>query len=171
MILTQFDLAPTGLFGRVFVYPSTKKSHVQVNFVRNVSPADPVLRNRSRINEEMQEQIDAGLMSNGGATIVARRGKVVHFSTHGAMRAEAETDRAMEHDALYIMASSTKPVIAVATLMLVDEGLISLTDPIFKFIPEFANQKVALQAKSEGKKGSGSFFAGLIYRATGIGCG
>ncbi len=106
----------------------------------------------SRIDEAMQEQIDAGRMSNGGATIVARRGKVVHFSTHGTMGAEAETERAMEHDALYIMASSAKPVIAVATLMLVDEGLISLTDPISKFIPEFANQKLALQAKQDGKK-------------------
>ena len=106
----------------------------------------------SRIDEAMQEQIDAGRISNGGATIVARRGKVVHFSTHGIMGAEAETDRAMKHDALYIMASSAKPVIAVATLMLVDEGLISLTDPISKFIPEFANQKVALQAKQDGKK-------------------
>jgi CubicO group peptidase (beta-lactamase class C family) len=53
------------------------------------------------------------------------------------------------------MASSAKPVIGVATLMLVDEGLISLSDPISKFIPEFAEQKVAVSAKpakGEGKK-------------------
>ena len=59
-----------------------------------------------------------------------------------------EKSRAMEPDALYIMASSTKPVIGVATLMLVDEGLISLSDPISKFIPEFANQKVFVSVKS-----------------------
>jgi CubicO group peptidase (beta-lactamase class C family) len=106
----------------------------------------------SRIDEAMQEQIDAGRIRGGGATIVARRGKVVHFSTHGTMDVETETGRAMERDALYIMASSAKPVIGVATLMLVDEGLISLSDPISKFIPEFANQKVALQAKQDGKK-------------------
>lgn len=106
----------------------------------------------NRIDKAMQEEIDAGRIRGGGATIVARRGKVVHFSTHGTMDAETETGRAMEHDALYIMASSAKPVIGVATLMLVDEGLISLTDPISKFIPEFANQKVALQAKQDGKK-------------------
>jgi hypothetical protein len=109
----------------------------------------------SRIDEAMQEQIDAGLIRGGGATIVARRGKVVHFSTHGTMDVETKTGRAMERDALYIMASSAKPLIGIATLMLVDEGLISLTDPISKFIPEFANQKVVLQAKQvkgDGKK-------------------
>jgi CubicO group peptidase (beta-lactamase class C family) len=106
----------------------------------------------SRIDEMMQEQIDAARIQ-GGATIVARRGKVVHFSTHGEM--DVEKGRVMEPDALYIMASSAKPVIGVATLMLVDEGLISLSDPISKFIPEFAEQKVAVSAKpakGEGKK-------------------
>ena len=106
----------------------------------------------SRIDEMMQDRIDAGHIQ-GGATIVARRGKVVHFSTHGEM--DVEKGRAMEPDALYIMASSAKPVIGVATLMLVDEGLISLSDPISKFIPEFANQKVAVPAKpsnGDGKK-------------------
>ena len=101
----------------------------------------------SRIDEMMQEHIDAGRIQ-GGATIVARRGKVVHFSTHGDL--DVEKGRAMEPDALYIMASSAKPVIGVATLMLVDEGLISLSDPISKFIPEFAKQKVAVPA-NKGK--------------------
>lgn len=98
----------------------------------------------NRIDESMQELIDAGRIQ-GGATIVARRGKVVHFSTHGEM-GEGKS-RPMEPDALYIMASSAKPVIGVATLMLVDEGLINLDDPISKFIPEFAIQKVAVQAE------------------------
>lgn len=104
----------------------------------------------SRIDEMMQEQIDAGRIQ-GGATIVARRGKVVHFSTHGEM--DVEKGRAMEPDALFIMASSAKPVIGVATLVLVDEGLISLNDPLSKFIPEFANQKVAVPAKSANGNG------------------
>ena len=69
----------------------------------------------SRIDEAMQEEIDAGRIRGGGATIVARRGKVVHFSTHGTMDAETETGRAMERDALYIMASSAKPVIGAVS--------------------------------------------------------
>jgi len=108
----------------------------------------------SRIDEMMQEQIDAGLIQ-GGATIVARRGKVVHFSTHGEM--DVEKGRAMEPDAIYIMASSAKPVIAVATLMLVDEGLISLSDPISKYIPEFADLKVSIPIETaDGNAGAKS---------------
>jgi CubicO group peptidase (beta-lactamase class C family) len=111
----------------------------------------------SRIDEMMQEQIDAGRIQ-GGATIVARHGKVVHFSTHGEM--DVEKGRAMETDALYIMASSAKPVIGVATLMLVDDGLISLSDPISKYIPEFAEQKVAVVAESANGKGKKAWSKG-----------
>ena len=103
-----------------------------------------------RIDEMMQEQIDAGRIQ-GGATIVARRGKVVHFSTYGEM--DVDTGRTMEPEALYIMASSEKPVVGVATLMLVEEGLIDLNDPVSKFIPEFANQQVVeKESKKEWRK-------------------
>jgi CubicO group peptidase (beta-lactamase class C family) len=94
-----------------------------------------------RIDEMMQEHIDAGHIQ-GGATIVARRGKVVHFSTHGEI--DVANGRAMEPDAIYLMASSAKPVIGVATMMLVDEGLLSLSDPLSRFIPEFADLQVAV---------------------------
>ena len=95
----------------------------------------------SRIDELMQKHVDAGDIQ-GGVTIVARGGKVVHFSTYGDM--DVAKGRAMEPDAIYLMASSAKPVIAVATLMLVDEGLIALNDPVSKYIPEFADMKVAV---------------------------
>ncbi len=95
----------------------------------------------SRIDEMMQEHIDAGRIQ-GGVTIVARRGKVVHFSTHGKM--DVEKGRAMAPDAIYLMASSAKPVIGVAAMMLAEEGLISLSDPVSKYIPEFADVKVAV---------------------------
>jgi CubicO group peptidase (beta-lactamase class C family) len=97
----------------------------------------------SRIDEMMQEHVDAGHIQ-GGVTIVSRRGKVVHFSTHGEM--DVEKGRAMEPDAIFLMASSAKPVIAVASLMLVDEGLIGLSDPVSKYIPEFADVRVAVLA-------------------------
>gem|GEM_PF-22091 len=107
----------------------------------------------SRIDELMQEHIDAGDIQ-GGATIVARRGKVVHFSTHGEM--DVEKGRPMEPDAIYIMASSAKPVIGVAAMMLVDEGLMSLSDPVSKYIPEFADVKVAVPTKPADRDGTKS---------------
>ncbi len=114
----------------------------------------------SRIDELMEKHVDAGHIQ-GSVTIVARRGKVVHFSTHGEM--DVEKGRAMEPDAIYLMASSAKPVIAVAVMTLIDEGLLSPSDPVSKYIPEFADMKVAVpvqpadghaSAKSVNPKGN-----------------
>ena len=105
----------------------------------------------SRIDELTKKHIEAGHIQ-GGVTIVARRGKVVHFSTHGEM--DVEKGRPMELDAIYLMASSAKPVIAVAVMMLVDEGLLSLNDPVSKYIPEFADMKVAVPVEPADGGGS-----------------
>lgn len=77
----------------------------------------------------------------GAVTAVARKGKVVHFEAHGL--ADAEAKKPMRTDTLFRLASMTKPVTAVAILMLVEEGKLVLSDPVSKFIPEFANPQVA----------------------------
>ena len=57
---------------------------------------------------------------------------------------DVKKGRAMEPDAIFRMASSTKPVIGVAAMMMVDQGLISLSDPVSEYIPDFADMKVAV---------------------------
>ena len=94
-----------------------------------------------RIDMAMQRHIDAGNIQ-GAVTAVARRGKVVHFKAHGMMDVEAE--RPMSPDALFIMMSSTKPILGVAAMMLIEEGLIRPNDPVSKYIPEFADMQVAV---------------------------
>jgi len=106
-----------------------------------------------RIDEMMQRHIDAGDIT-GGVTVVARRGQVVHFKTHGLMN--LDTKKPMPKDAFFRMASSSKPVTGVAIMMLVEEGKIRLTDPVSKFIPEFKNTKVAI-AKNGGPEPTGPF--------------
>jgi CubicO group peptidase (beta-lactamase class C family) len=71
------------------------------------------------IHEAMQRHIDAGDIS-GAVTLVARRGRVVHFEAHGLM--DIESKRPMRKDAVFQLASMTKPMTAVALLMLVEEG-------------------------------------------------
>lgn len=110
----------------------------------------------SAIDELFREKIDAGKIQ-GGVTIVARKGKVVHFSTHGKM--DVLNDRPMEADTSFLMASSNKPLYAAAAMVLVDEGSISVEDAVSKYIPEFAEIKVAvplnpskdIYSKSKGK--------------------
>ncbi|MBC7983542.1 MAG: beta-lactamase family protein, partial [Candidatus Obscuribacterales bacterium] len=94
-----------------------------------------------RINQLMQRHIEAGAIT-GAVTVVARRGQVVHFQAHGLM--DLENKKPMPKDALFRMASSSKPVTGVAVMMLVEEGKIRLTDPVHKFIPEFKGMKVAM---------------------------
>jgi len=96
-----------------------------------------------RINSAMQRHIEAGTIQ-GAVTAVARRGKIVHMETHGLM--SVKNNRPMQEDSLFIMMSSTKPVLAVAAMMLVEEGLIRPSDPISKWIPEFAEMQVAVLA-------------------------
>jgi CubicO group peptidase (beta-lactamase class C family) len=94
-----------------------------------------------RIHAALQRHIDAHQLA-GAVTLVARKGKVVHFEAHGW--ADVESKRPMSRDTLFRMASTTKPVTAVAILMLVEEGKVRLTDPVARFIPEFKDTKVAV---------------------------
>src|ERR1035441_9166247 len=96
-----------------------------------------------RIHEAIQPHVDTGEIS-GAVTLVARRGRLVHFEAHGLM--DIESKRPMTKDALFRLASSTKPITATAILILMEEGKLKLTDPVAKYIPEFKNSKVAVEA-------------------------
>lgn len=95
----------------------------------------------NRINDVMQRHIDAGTIQ-GAVTGVARRGKIVHLEAHGYMN--VVDGKPMQEDALFIMMSSTKPVLGVATMMLIEEGLIRPSDPLSTWFPEFAEMQVAV---------------------------
>jgi CubicO group peptidase (beta-lactamase class C family) len=93
----------------------------------------------ARINAFMQREVDAGRQS-GGVTALARRGKLIHFASHGLLDVEAGTP--MSDDGVFRMMSSTKPVTAVALLQQIETGKISLDDNISKFIPELKEMRV-----------------------------
>lgn len=70
----------------------------------------------------------------GSVTLVARQGRVVHLAAVG--HADLEQRRVMQPDTLFAVASMTKPVTAVALMILADEGKISLDDPVVRYLPE-----------------------------------
>jgi CubicO group peptidase (beta-lactamase class C family) len=94
-----------------------------------------------RIHPMIQAHIDAKDFS-GAVTLIARKGKVVHFEAHGL--ADVEAKKPFRTDTLFRLASMTKPVTAVSILMLVEEGKLVLSDPISKFVPEYNDPKVAV---------------------------
>jgi CubicO group peptidase (beta-lactamase class C family) len=100
-----------------------------------------------RIHQMIQRHIDAKEIS-GAVTLVARRGHVVHFEAHGLM--DLESQKPMVKDAIFRLASMSKPVTAVAVMMLVEEGKIRLTDRVSQFIPEFKDTKVAMPRSAAG---------------------
>jgi CubicO group peptidase (beta-lactamase class C family) len=76
----------------------------------------------------------------GAATLVWKDGKVVQTCATGWR--DRESLELLERDAIFRIASMTKPVTSVAALMLVDEGRIALADPISRWAPEFADMRV-----------------------------
>ncbi len=88
------------------------------------------------------EQYIANSQMAGAVAIIARRGKVAYLDTFGVM--DTNTKKPMPRDAIFRLASMTKPIVAVAALTLYEEGKFSLLEPVSKYLPEFANMKVQL---------------------------
>ncbi|QJD82748.1 serine hydrolase domain-containing protein [Cohnella herbarum] len=88
----------------------------------------------SRIQTFIEQRIQDRKLA-GAASLVARNGRIVHCKVQGF--ADVETGKLLERDAIFRLASMTKPIIGVAAMMLVEEGKIKLSDPLGKFIPEF----------------------------------
>jgi len=93
------------------------------------------------ISNIVQEFIDAGRIQ-GAVVAVSRRGKVVYFDAQGV--SDEETQAPMQRDALFQMASSTKPVLGVAAMMMIEEGLFKPADAVEIYIPEFRGIQVAV---------------------------
>jgi CubicO group peptidase (beta-lactamase class C family) len=92
-----------------------------------------------RIDGIVQRFMERGEIS-GAVTLVARNGKIARLKSQGVL--DLETKAPMRDDAVFRIASMTKPITATAILILVEEGKLRLSDPISKFIPEFKNQRV-----------------------------
>ena len=90
------------------------------------------------VTAAMQGAVDAHEIA-GAVTLVATRDKVVHLGTTGF--ADLAAHQPMPPDALFWIASMSKPVTSVAILMLQDEGKLSVSDPVAKYLPAFAALK------------------------------
>jgi CubicO group peptidase (beta-lactamase class C family) len=97
----------------------------------------------ARIAPAMKEQVDKNVFP-GAVTMVARHGKLVHYEAHGYM--DAGKSRPMTRDALFRLASMTKPIVTAAAMMLVEQGKMNLHDPIAKWLPELKDLKVETAA-------------------------
>ncbi len=104
----------------------------------------------ARIAPAMQRYIDAEL-TPGVITAVMRHGKLIHYKAQGHM--DVASAKPMREDAIFRIASMTKPIASVALMMLWEEGRFQLRDPVSKFIPEFAAAQVSTTADASGTTG------------------
>ena len=93
----------------------------------------------TRINDLMERYIESGTLV-GIETCVVRRGQLAHRETFGYQNLETKTP--LSQNSIFRIYSMTKPVAAVALMMLYEEALFNLTDPVSKFIPAFKDVKV-----------------------------
>ena len=77
----------------------------------------------------------------GAVALVARHGKIALLEAVGAL--DPAVDAPMARDAIFRIYSMTKPIVSVAAMMLMEQGRLLLNDPVSKYLPEYATQKVA----------------------------
>ena len=103
-----------------------------------------------RLSRSMQEYVDKGRLP-GLVVLAARNGKVAYHKAFGKLDPAAGTP--MPLDAIFRVASQSKAITSTAVMILQEEGKLLIDDPIAKYIPEFANARVAVQAPGKDAKG------------------
>lgn len=95
-----------------------------------------------RLTQTMQRIVDSGEPA-GMVIMVARKGKLVYSHAFGKQDKAAGVP--MSESSIFRVYSMTKPIVSVAAMMLVEEGRLTLEDPVAKYIPEFKDMKVGVE--------------------------
>ncbi len=101
-----------------------------------VGVSDSQLKN---VSLHLQSLVDAGEIS-GCQLLLSRRDQVCHFSSHGWH--SIENQKKIKEDTIFRIYSMTKPIVSVAVMMLYEEGLLQIQDPVSRYLPQFADLQV-----------------------------
>ena len=95
-----------------------------------------------RMSDAFKRDIDEGTIP-GVTVMVARRGQIGWFEALGRQSPTASAPMAL--NSIFRIFSMTKPIVSIGIMMLLEEGHFLLNDPVAKYIPEFAEQKVGIE--------------------------
>lgn len=130
-------------FALLFLALFQTQAHAQKNTDRLAEAAPESVGVSSdrlgRLDRFIQRYIDEGEL-NGATALILRDGKIVYHKAFGY--SDMERRKPMQRDDMFRIASMTKPVVSVAAMTLVEEGAMSLDDPLSKHIPEFKGSRV-----------------------------
>jgi CubicO group peptidase (beta-lactamase class C family) len=126
-------LVPTALLGQA---AAARPGSLHFGFARD---------RLARIDAFLQEAVDSNRVA-GVVALVLRDGNVVYERAVGW--ADRESRRRMTTDAMFRIASQTKALTTIATMILLEEGKVALNNPVSRFIPEFVGTTVAVRTSS-----------------------
>ena len=137
----------------IFVRAGATETAHPTNHALNLTPVKPETVGFSserldRLHALLQQEIERQELA-GAVTLLARHGKIVDYRTYG--RRDMASHAPMTKDVIFRAYSMTKPVTGVAMMILYEEGKWLPTDPLSKYIPEFAHLKVFGGVGADGK--------------------
>jgi len=121
--------------------------NVQAQSMSTVSPESVGMSSAEllKATAQLQKHIDAGDIA-GVVAAVARDGKLVYFEALGQM--DLEKDKPMPANALFRLYSMSRQITSAAVLQLYEQGKFQFDDPVQKYLPEFADQRVLIDSDS-----------------------
>jgi len=139
-----------GLLSLLTILSLPASAELPISSIRMISPTrfglDPT--ELTAIRMQMQAAVDSGHLP-GAMLMVGNNEGVGAYLTVGTQGPDDTTP--VNDDTIWRIYSMTKPIISVATMMLVEEGRIALDDPVSKYIPEFANLQIIDEASGASR--------------------
>ncbi|MET4207100.1 serine hydrolase domain-containing protein [Bradyrhizobium sp. LA2.1] len=103
----------------------------------------------AKVSDYIRSEVAAGTFP-GAILLLQQHGKPVYYENFGVR--DVTTEISMSADTIFRLYSMSKPVTTVMAMMLVEEGKLSLDDPVAKYIPAFGKMKVGVETKAEDGK-------------------
>ncbi len=103
----------------------------------------------ARVGDYMRNEVSTGRIP-GAVLLIQQHGQPVYFESFGVR--DVDSRRPMTADTIFRLYSMSKAITSVAAMMLVDDGKLSLDDPVSKYIPAFAEVKVGLEKRDANGK-------------------
>ncbi len=101
----------------------------------------------ARLTDAMQGYVDDGKIA-GGVVLVARRGRVAYLNAFGER--DLASGSAMGENTIFRIASQTKAIVSTGVMLLQEEGKLLISDPVGRYLPEFASTQVAVAREDGG---------------------
>ena len=116
--------------------------------------ADPIVvpsaSGLEKLSKLFEDEVASGKIG-GAVVLIQQHGSPIYLKCFGSR--DPVTKAPMTPDTVFALHSMTKPITSLAAMMLIDDGKLSLTDPLSKYIPAFAAAKVAVVSKAADASG------------------